>query len=313
LHEIDAGVFARVDAPRLATDAGALLIAAGGLVAFLRRHALGALILCFSAALLPVLNLVPTLFVESLYHERYAMIAIGMVCLWLPRVLSNALQARPELPRLQSAALAFAALWLAGCALNIRSTLPLWSDELRLWQWALRQNPDSIMAKDQLLAEYMARENRPQVDLLVHDVLEHDLPCPNCLLNAALATIAEGDATRAELALTRLGARPEAVTNARILHGYVLARAELAELQRQWDDAEEGYRAAVETDPLDPSPHWRLALLLAARQREDAARSEGAAALALYPPDRRAARQQELEAAIRAAAAAPAAPVPPQG
>lgn len=309
LHEIDDGTFARLDPARLGADAAALAIAVLGAVAFLRRRALGALILTFSAALLPVLNLVPTLFVESLYHERYAMIAIAMACLWLPRVLAGALDGGVA-ARWRPLALALAAIWLAVGALNIRVTLPLWSDELRLWQWALRQNPDSIMAKDQLLAESMARENREQVDRLVRDVLEHDLPCPNCLLNAAKATIAEGDATRAELALTRLGARPEAVTNARTLHGYILARAELAELRRQWDDAEEGYRAAIQTDPLDPAPHWRLALLCAAREREAEARSEGAAAIALYPAGQHAARQQELEAAIRAAAAAPAAPAP---
>ena len=311
LHVVDEGVFARVDSVRLAVDVGALSIAALGVVAFLRRNAVGALILCFSAALLPVLNLVPTLFVESLYHERYAMIALGMACVWFPLLLGRGFAHHSGARRLRPVAFALGAFWLAGCALNIRVTLPLWSDELRLWQWALRLDPASIVAKDHLLAEYMGQDDRAQVDAIVRDVLDHDLPCPNCLLNAAFATITEGDAARAQLALDRLGARPEAVTNARILHGYILAQGELAELRGQFADAEEAYRAAQQTDPLDPVPPLRLALLFARQDRATEARSIGDTALALFAPGERPSRREQIEAAIRAGAAAPAPPSAP--
>src|SRR5690606_36524885 len=104
------------------------------------------LILIVTSSLLPVLNVLPTGFALSLYHERYAInaLAFGSVLLPLlpwPRwsVLS------PSVKRLLLGTSAF--VWVASSVLTIRSTLPLWLEDERLWRWAVAENPTSEVAQ----------------------------------------------------------------------------------------------------------------------------------------------------------------------
>jgi len=283
IHVVDEHWFQAASPASLAYDIAAATIALSGAYAFYRRHLAGVAILSFSAALFAVLNIVPVTFVESVFHERYLMTALGVICAWLPAALSG-LRWRP----LGSAiALGTVVVWLGLALLNIRVTLPLWSDELSLWQWALRNDPQSIVAKDHLLTEYMARGDNVRARALAGALLAEHAPCPNCILNAAYVALADGDAQRAAVALQGLQQGTALAYDARLLHGFILASGELSELQNDPAAAESAYRDAIASDPNDPSPYMRLALLLYRLGRGTEAQTTAASAVSLYAPDER--------------------------
>jgi tetratricopeptide (TPR) repeat protein len=196
-----------------------------------------------------------------------------------------------------------AALWLLAAIANIRATVPLWSDEVRLWQWALRQNPGSIVAGENLFSAYLERNNLAVAGPLVEELMASKRACPNCMVNVAQYAIDRGDASLADAALDRAKSALENVKAPRRLTVmYLVATAGVHRLRHEWIPAEEAYRAAIAVDPLDPNPHMNLAILLAKRGRPDAARQAADAAIALYPPREREARRGEFETALAASA-----------
>lgn len=302
LHIVDASRFARHDMAMLAIDAASVLIAGAGIVLFLKGRPAGALILAFTLALAPVLNIVPTLFVESLYHERYAMLAIAMSAAWLPAVLSAAMRhnATLSVPRV---ALALAVSgWLIAATLNVRVTIPLWADELDLWQWALRQNPGSVVAEDHLLSEYTSRGDLVRARALAANLLKDKRRCANCLLNVAYLAIADGDAGRATLALARIrNEGMDLLYEPGLRQGFMLATGELEVLNGAFADAESSFHDAIASSPLDPAPYVQLAYLLARQGRLPEARAAADRAIELFAPAERAKNRRLLDAAIHGA------------
>jgi hypothetical protein len=309
LHVVDASRFVRHDIAMLGIDAASALIAVSGTAAFLKGRPIGTLILAFTFALAPVLNIVPTLFVESLYHERYAMLAIAMAAVWLPAALPASVRhtATDSIPRL-AFALAVSA-WLIAAAFNVRVTIPLWADELDLWQWALHQNPDSLVAQDHLLSEYIGRGDLVRARALATSLLEDKRRCANCLLNVAYLAIADGDAGRAAQALARIrNEGMDLLYEPRLRQGFMLATGELEALNGAFADAESTFHDAIAANPLDPAPHAQLAYLLARQGRLPEARAAADRAIALFAPAERAKNRRLLEEAIQAAASAAPAP-----
>jgi tetratricopeptide (TPR) repeat protein len=301
LHVVDEQRFAIVDMASIATDVATLLIAIAGVFCFIKRKAGGSLILAFSVALIPALNIVPVAFVESVYHERYAMTALAMACVWLP-LMMLALHTQPAIRRVIDAA-AFGAIlvWLGFAVLNIQVTVPLWSDDLNLWQWALRQDPHSIIAEDHLLTEYMAHDDYAHARALADRLVAEKAQCPNCMLNAAYLALADRDVERASVALNGLQQGAALAYDSRLLHGFILASAELRELQGDFKGAEEAYHDAVTADPYDPSPHMQLAMMLIRQGRIEEAHTAADTALSLYSSDIREQHRRELEQAFKAA------------
>lgn len=300
LHVVDVRAFANVTGTSIATDLAALATLALGMVLARRRHCLGYLILAYSAALLAVLHIVPVAFVESAYHERYAMLALAVACAWLPRVARD-VACLPACTRLlRTLAGVVAVAWLAMAVGSIRVTIPLWSDELRLWQWALSQDPNSIIARDHLLSEYIRRDARKQARALADALLTQKVDCPNCLLNIAFLACADDDLARATLALDRLGQSRSLAVDTALFQGYVLATGQLRELRGDAKGAEEAYRDAIRLAPLDPQAHMNLALLLAHTGRAAQARQAFAITLPLFAPDRRDERRNAFERAMAA-------------
>ncbi|HZP67269.1 MAG TPA: hypothetical protein VFB32_13285 [Rudaea sp.] len=295
LHVVDDAAFSAI-APRLfAADLASVAIAALGIVGLRKGQAWGAAILAFSAALLPVLHIVPVDFVESVYHERYVMLALGVGCAWLPAAIGG-FGARVPLARVVGGVLALA--WLVFAVADIRVTVPLWSDELALWQWALREDPDSIIAKDHLLTEYMSRGDEADARALATALVRAGTDCPNCMLNAAYVELMAGDLALASQALDRLKSSAAITYDPRLLHGYILASGELRAVQNDFAGAEDAYRDAIATDAYDPMPYTELALLLAKQARYAEARAAADKALALFAPDERARRSKVFDALI---------------
>jgi tetratricopeptide (TPR) repeat protein len=311
LHVVDTHAFAHLGAKSMAIDGAAAFIALGAAYLALKRRPVGILAAAFTLALLPVLHIVPIEFDESLYHERYAMTAIAMACALLP--LTFATLPRVILKNRTALVMAgsVAAIWLGAAIVNIRVTLPLWTDEAKLWLWVLRDNPHSIGAMNHLLTTYIERNDRPQARAIGDLMLKEKPPCPMCMINIAHMAFADGDAARAATALNEAARTVDRVHNKRLTQSFVLASGELYEMQGDAKGAEEAYRDAIVLEPMDPDARLNLALLLARQRRTPEALQVFAQTLPLLAPDERPAAQRFFEQTLAHAATAPPAPDEP--
>jgi hypothetical protein len=289
VHLIDQGRFATLSANSVLFDLGALAIVAFGAVTLLKRSFVGALIAVVTVSLLPVLHILPIGFDESLYHERYAMMPLAAALALLPGSIANI---RPT--RIVRIGISVAlALWLVVAVANIRVTLPLWAEDTSLWQWALRANPTSVSARENLLASYIAGRN-PRADDFADALVAEPMPCQTCLLNVAYFSMSEGNSVRARAALTKL----DSATNVHLRQASDVARAHLDEMQGDPVAAERTYREAEALDPREPMTKLQLALFLAQRGHVDESRRLEESALQLFAPDQRAQRRKEFEEAV---------------
>jgi len=298
VHEINARQFALIDANSLLRDALALLILAWGLRATWKRAPIGALICGFTLALVPTLHIIPVAFDDSLYHERYAMLAIAITCAWLPKVIEVATLNTSHMRAITLVGGLVGTAWLGLATANIRVTLPLWSDEVRLWQWVLRDNPNSMRAKDHLLSTYLERSDLVRAQALADEFIADNSACPNCLLNAANLALLQQDSERAELALKKTKDALARSSDSRSLQSFILATGQLRELQNNPTGAEDAYRDAIKVEPTDPLAHMNLALLLARQGQTPEAREAFAEAEALFAPEERGQRREEFERTV---------------
>lgn len=297
LHQQTDGEFAVAGAESLLIDTFAVLVVVFALWLARRAHALGFQILAAIAALAPVLHVIPLKFDGSLYHERYAMTAIAVTCVLLPWSLGqSAILQR----RWRVAASSVAFVWVLLSVINIRVTLPLWANDVALWQWALRVNPDSVVAKDHLLTAYLNVKDYRRAHDLAESIIASRIDCPTCILNAAIVALAEKDASRASEALQLLRDETRFASDPQFFRVYVFATGQLLELQGDLEGAENAYRAAMAMDPLEATAPNALALLLLKKGDIVNARAVMESTLALLAPDRRRAQRKDFE--VRAAA-----------
>ena len=274
----------------------AVAIAAMGARMAYKKYPLGGLLFGFTVALLPVLHIIPVNFDDSFYHERYSMTAIAVASAFLPMVLVD-FKTRHRVTQVTRFGLAAAFfIWMLLCIVNIRVTLPLWADEVRLWKWAIQQNPDSISAKDALLSTYIERndvlDSRPIADAL----LQSSQPCARCMLNIAFLALMQRDGDRADIALKRAAQainwdRPPPA----LVIGFLLGSGNLSELRNNPAQAEDAYRSAISLDPLSPEAYMNLAILKVRQGSLIEAREIELTALRLSAPSARKTRDQKFE------------------
>lgn len=300
IHPVDVQQFDLISASSLLIDAAAIGILITGFFVVLRRLSmLGGSIVMVTVALLPVLHIASTSFDSSLYHERYVMTALAAVCAMLPleRWRMPIAISRPLLgPTLLAVIGAF---WLLFAVANIRATLPLWANDTNLWRWALTVYPDSVEARDSLLSAYIDKKDSANAHVLINQLLADDVPCTNCMLNAAILAVSENDPERAALALEKVRNSRDLASDEKMLRMYFLTTGEMLALQGHFDDAEQLLRTAMQMDPLDPKPQVSLSMTLALQGRKDEAKKIGQTGIALLPPDERDRRQKALDEAIK--------------
>jgi tetratricopeptide (TPR) repeat protein len=301
VHVVETKQFATASLSLIARDASAMLILGGAIYLALRRNLLGILVLASTAALFPALHVIPVAFDPSLYHERYAMPAIAMACIWMPGLLRDPSARFAPHPLTRIVPIALAA-WLAASVLNIAVTLPLWSDDILLWQWTAKEQPGIVAPLGQLLAIYVER-NDPRARVLADRLVAEHPECSNCMLNAAYLALFERDVPRAEIALKHLQQAPELAIDKSLYSGYILAVGQMLELQRDFVESEQAYHRAIELAPYDPQPEMQLALLLARERRTGEASSAANKAIELFPPSERSGRRSLFEQVLAQSAA----------
>ena len=307
MHMVDRQQFAALNPTNLATD-----IAAGVILAFAfqqawRRKPIGYLVLVVSAALFPVLRILPIDFNPDLYHERYAMPAIAWACVLLPRVLEGTVA--PRQPRLlRWAGAGFVLIWLSLAVMNIRAALPLWSEDRKLWLWAIQGNPESQDAKSNLLSAYMWHNDRAQARLLADSLMADPHPCALCMLNVVSVALVDEDVARTSAALAKAKDVMSAESPPKLVETYIHATGMLREMQHDPQGAEEAYRDAITIEPRDPKVQMSLALLLAREGKTAEARKQADSALQLFIPAVRESFRQSFEKTLAAHAADASAP-----
>lgn len=301
IHLVDTARFDTVDFSSVLIDMTSIgMVLASLILALKRRSTLGCMVLAVTAALLPVLHIASVDFDPSLYHERYAMTALSIVCVLLPRL-------RPRLPdsdsfrRLAAPLLGTTLLfWLAFAVINIRATLPLWANNVNLWNWALVEYPQSTDAMNNLLSAYIEAKDYPHARGLIDRVQSRHLDCVNCMLNAAILAIAEQDPARAAAALEIVRHSKKLTYDKDLYHSYLLATGRMLTMQGYLGDAVQVLRAAVDVAPYDPQPRLSLAVALAlqGKKAEALAMGEPAIAASASTQDERSRLHTMLDAAI---------------
>ncbi|HTV84498.1 MAG TPA: hypothetical protein VME63_03790 [Dyella sp.] len=299
LHEFETHRFDLASTSSLLADVTALSIAGASLYFALKRSSpIACIVAAATAALLPVLRIVSIDFTPSLYHERYAMTALAVVCTMLPLIRISIPIGAGHMKALRSLGAVIAGLWFIFAVINIRAIVPRWSNDVSLWQWALAGNPNSVHAKDDLLSAYIGAKEYDNADKLVNQLRADHVHCANCMLNAAILALAENDPARAQVLLEDVRTSQDLVNDKRMFYVYLVTTGRMLLLQGHLDDAESIFRSAIHVDPSDAQSQISLATTLAMQGKADEARKVGAAAIALLSPDKRDSTRHALDQAI---------------
>lgn len=269
IHPFDIHSFGVPSAISLATTVLAIGIFIAGLYAGIKHASpLGCIVLTVTAALLPVLHLIPGQFEQSLYHERYATTALAVMCAMFPLLRKPAffsLQHAKRPAKLMLIGATF--LWLIFSVASIHLTLPLWSNDVTLWRWALATNPQAPEAKVYLLLSYVKAKKFQDAVALADNLLTEPTPCFRCMTTVAELALSNNDLPRATLALQRMREPPLLTKDNASLENYYRLNGRLLMQENKMDDAEKSLRLALALNPKDSKSQGLLNEATAARMQ----------------------------------------------
>lgn len=262
LHVVDVTPFGSLSVTTLLTDAAAIAIVANGFYLAIRRGAaLGFIILAATTALLPVIRILPVSFERSLYHERYAMLAVTMVCALLPLLKWPSRNTSTQAKGTAASLLVPIALffWLAFSIIDIRVIVPKWRNDTTLWEWALAINPDSAQAKDNLLSVYIQTGDLRSAQTLADRLLTEPNICASCMLHLARIALNQNDLPRAATALDRAAGTLLVRSSSEARQLYYAELGKLLVMQGRYPEATQALSAAIALKPDDAEARQNLA------------------------------------------------------
>ena len=263
--------------------AAIFIVIAAIFVAVRRRSAWAISILAFSVAIAPALHLGSINFDGSTYHERYAMLAIAALAVFVPTAVNRWPFAASN--RVFSVVPAVACLaWLATSILALITVIPLWSSNLRLWEWALAVNPHAEEAKAMLFNAYDAAGRTGDARHLADRIMSDPVPCDKCVVNVANFALDQGDLALASIALDKVQASRQLRYDPRMLHSYLFGRARWLLATGQIADGKAMLTMAIEGDPTDPQPYAVMGNVLRSEGNTDEAERYMSKARALTLP-----------------------------
>ena len=272
---------------------GALGILGLGFLALSRRFpALGVLVLSATAYLLPVLGIIPIQFDGSIYHERYAIGAIALACALLPLIIHEFRHVFAEMPLLSKLLPVLALAWLAWAIPNIRATIPLWSNNVALWEWTVRGNPGNPDALGNLISAYIFAGDDDNARKLVRQVLDDGTACDNCYVNGFMIAVRDGDTEMIEVTLERIRTSPTLFQDRGHRYFYFRTVGHLELRLGNLESAMNALRAAMDIEPQEPFAHILMAETLVALGSTAEAKAEATLAVELSPPRGRNHRRQ---------------------
>jgi hypothetical protein len=301
IHPVDLRQFVSVSASSLLTDSIALgMFIAGLYVAIRHASPIGHIVLAVTAGLLPVLHITFSNFDLSLYHERYAMTALSMMCAMLPMLLAY-IPLTARICTLSYSTLTIAlSFWLIFAAIDIRLMLPNWANDMTLWRWAYVIYPHASQSKENLLNAYIRYKDYSDARSLADEELADPEPCTACMLIIADLADKQNEPSRAALALDQAARSKLLATNKDVLQLYYLIAGRTLILQDKLHDAEHILDLSVSLNPQNPQPQLWLAKALALEGKSDEAQQLGDSAIGMLPANEQAPALQSLNAATDA-------------
>lgn len=270
------------------------------------RSAAACIVLAVTASLLTVINIFPAGFALSLYHERYIINALAMICIMLPMLQWPRHARLSRYKRMIIVTVVFGLTWLASSAFAIRSTLPLWRHDENVWRWAYAQNPDAVLIQYNLTAALIRNgkidEAHRHVDLLFTKGDE----CAECAIDAANAEINRDQLPQAERLLELARQSREISRNRGLFGDYMLATGRLTLLQGKYEDSAQLSREGIRIHPKDLAGHIRLAEALSrSGQHGLASKAADDALLLATPSNREALLRWRLKLEVKASSGKP--------
>jgi protein O-mannosyl-transferase len=303
IHEFDTSQFQALSLSSFLVDAAALGIVLSSIYFALRRSSpIACMALMLTAGLITVLHIAPVTFAPSLYHERYFMTSLAAVCAMFPLVRFHAPVGQQRMPLIRMGIGTIACLWLITATLDVRSTIPLWSNNVNLWRWAVASQPGSINAVDSLLDAYIEMEDYANANRLADQLIAQHTDCADCMLNAAILAVDENDPKKAASALALVRSSKLLVSDKQMFQTYLTTTGQMLAEQGQLADATAVLGAAAKTDRFNPYPQLSLAIVLAMQNKKSEALQLGEAAIAMMPPDKRSSSNALLDRAINSKA-----------
>lgn len=295
IHPVDTSVFAVATFPSLLADVVAITMVTGSFyLALARRSALGCIVMVVTVALLPVLHIIPSAFDSSLYHDRYVLTGFTVACTMLPLVrVPLRIDPKSRQFALRTATL-LGILWLVSSIFFIRTTIPLWSSNIKLWQWALTVNPRSVGAMDLLLSAYINARDYRSADALLARMKADHVDCTNCMLNGAILALMRDDPSTASSYLEKVRDSKEITFDRKVFGRYMQATGQMLLMQNKLPDAVAVLRASIQAVPVNPQPHLLLAVALAKQGKLAEARAMEQSGIAMLPIQQRKAAREAM-------------------
>lgn len=264
---------------------GAACVASLSLLALSRRFpATGILVLSASLYLLPVLGILPVQFDGSIYHERYAIGAIALATALLPRIVEEFRPLLASMPMLSRLLPVVALAWLAWAVPNIRTTIPLWSDNVALWEWAVRGNPGHADALGNLISAHVQAGEPGKAYPLIREALAADMKCDHCYLNGFMSAVTQGDIDLIDATLQRIRDSETFFKDSGNRFFYFRTVGHLELRLGKPESASLVLREAIAIEAHEPIARLLLAESLLALGQTAEARDESAAAVSLSNP-----------------------------
>ncbi|RDS85307.1 tetratricopeptide repeat protein [Dyella psychrodurans] len=297
MHPVPMQPFLGFGAATVLRDIGAASILLAATLFALRRLYIAGLVLCTTFALLPVLHIISINFDTSFYHERYAMTGLAVACAWLPAAL---LQIPSRSHRILAlTGMLVVAVWSVISIATIRVTVPLWSTQLKLWQWAVETSPDFVIAKNQLIETYLNEGDDASAWKLIAEVVNSKERCMSCMLNAAILSVRENKPERASFFLQKIKDMPELYLNVESHQTYLTTVGQIELLERHPSDAEGAERAAIALDSLNAEPQIFLAVALVQQGKIAEAQQVEATAITLLGPEDQAKQRRVFDQLVK--------------
>jgi tetratricopeptide (TPR) repeat protein len=138
-----------------------------------RRGCFWLLMCAYLLSLLPVLNVIPLSIAGSVGHARFMVLPIALAVLAISQanisMQAMSLAMRKALPIFSAMLLCF---WLLFSILNIKITLPLWSNGMTLWGWMYKDHPDYWLARYNYLSALMMYKDMDKLGEVFADLKE---------------------------------------------------------------------------------------------------------------------------------------------
>lgn len=145
-----------------------------------------------------------------------------------------------------------------------------------------------------MLIAYIEGKNYAEAHKLIDRLLIDPAPCANCMLNAAMMAVSEGEPSLAAKALEEVRDSAQITTDKKMYRKYVLTAGQMLILRNQLGDAEGIFQAAISANPWNPRTRLELARAFAPQGKAKEARQAGDSAILALPADQQASASAAL-------------------